>query len=267
MPDYDRMDEWNIDRDLPRRRPDYRQDPRMAEVRRRRKKRQRTRRIIFFILLIILLVGAIGVGAYFLIKNMPGTKAGSDTYVREVNVTDMIAGNMAVWLSDIEGEDIDALWVKSRCNDFTVRTVLTLGKDADGSAFSDTIDENSYNALCGSVDDALNNILSEVIANRLISSGYAESVSSEEAANIAIQVLGMSMSDYIRENGVSIVPTMDELDAYITLGSGKYNISKGVITLNRTSGETVSENVIEKNNSFVLVDSGRVYVKEENGNE
>jgi len=279
MTDFNMMNEWDLDRDLPRRRSSGEvgrgygdsgnsRNARMSEVRRRRKRRQRIRRMILLIILCIIILGAIGVGIFFLTKNVSFDKSDSESYTRHIDLSDAIMGNMALWLSTIDGEEIDTKWVKDRCEEITVTAVLTLSKDAGGGkTFSEIIDESSYNAMSETVDNALNNLLAEVIATQLVSGGYAESVSPEEAANIAVSVLGMSMSDYIKENGVNIVPSREEINSLYTIGNGTYSISKGEVTFNASNGEIISEPVINKKDSFVLVNSGKVYTKEGNDNE
>ena len=248
----------------------YGQDTGMSSARKRRRKRQRIKRIILAIVLVLLIAGLI-FGAVYILKSHVSTsavKSKDEVYHRNIDLTDVVAGDMALWLSTLDDSSMDTAWVKEKCGEITVTSTLTLGKDENGDkTFTEVIDDGAYNSLSGSVDSSLSKILSEIIAIELVNEGYAESVSTEEAASLATQILGTDISSYVRENGVNIVPSIDILNDKYTLGSGTYEVSKGVATFNKNTGESFTENIINKKDSLVLINSGKVYELEDGKDE
>ena len=298
MSDFENMDEWDIEREQPRRRPsaegrapsarsgsDYARrhmpersgipsgrDPRgnrqPSGVRNRRRQKQlRRRRIILTIVLTLAVVALIGAAAYIIMQHLPsrsGTGGSETVYERDVDVTDAICGNMAVWLSTIDGENIDTAWVRDRCDEkLTVVFELTLSKDGDNKTYSEALVSSSFDKLSDKVDSVLDDILSEIVAEKLVDAGYAESVQPAEAQSLAQQILGMSTSEYIRENGVNLVPTADELVEMYSLGEGTYRISKGQMNFSPDDGKPFSETVLQKKDMMILIDSNIVYQKAE----
>lgn len=294
MSDFENMDEWDIDRGLPRRRPstevrtpsarngsDYAgrrmperggmpsgREPRgnrqASGVRnRRRQKQQRMRRIILTIVLTLAVIGLLGAAAYIIIQHLPersGSSGSETVYEREVDVTDAIAGNIAVWLSTIDGTDIDTTWVKDRCDGkFIVKLELVLGSAGSEKTYEERINGASYDKLTDKVDETIDDILSEIIAEKLVDSGYSEAVQSSEAKSITAQILGMSASDYIKENGVILVPSEEEMEQMYSLGKGSYRISKGQMNFSPDNGMPFSETVVQKKNMMVFTDSSIVY--------
>ena len=248
----------------------------------KKRRRARRRRAVLTILLVILILAAV-CGIVFGIRYFIGNGLSDDTdadgtvsksavssgggvvYSREVDITREIAANIALWLSDIEGTDIDTDYVKDRCGEFKVRSSLTLYKDGfNKGTYEEAFDEASYNELQKLTDSVIDSILNEIIAERLVEAGYAETVTPEEAAVIVSSVLGSDASSYIKDNNVSLVPNLEKLSEEYGMSSGEYSISKGMITFtDSVNGSKISENLIRKKNSLVLVDSNRVYVRED----
>lgn len=303
MSDFENMDEWDIDRGLPRRRSSVEGRPQadrrsrqvsegISRERRnaagrqpygvnqpygikqpssvrnsRRKKQQRRRKIVLTIVLTLAVIGLIGVAVYIIMQHLPvstGSKGSETVYSREVDATDALCGNMAVWLSTIDGTSIDTAWVKDRCNEkFTVIFELTLSGGGKVKNYSEEMNAESYDKLADQVDNTLEDILSEIIAEKLMDAGYAESVQPSEAKSLAQQILGVNVSEYIKENGVNLVPSSEEMEHMYSIGKGSYRMSKGQMNFSPEDGKPFSETVIQKKNTMVLTDSNIVYEKAE----
>lgn len=223
----------------------------------KRKRRRRAMMLRFFaVLAILLVVAGIIIGAVFLFKG----KSYSGTFEREADISDRICGDIAVWLCDIDDSEIDTSWVKSRTEPYTVKEIIELS--AENSGYSRHIDQDSYAKLTAKVNADLDKLLTEIIRDKLVQKGYKEEMTDEETSDIVKQVLGMSASEYLSANGISLVPAIEDLSSSI-LGSeagenGTYKIhgSKIDLTIN---GNTQSEPIMKKKGTLVFTESGKVY--------
>lgn len=227
-----------------------------------RKKRHREaviRRIIAIFSLVIIIGGI--VTTVFLMKGRTPSIYG--TYERKIDITQQIVGSMAQWLSDIDDMDIDNDYVAERVNSYYITETLSLAKDETGAnIYIRKIDEASYNEIVQGVNADLDKLLTEIISQKLISKGYADNVTNDEAAQITSQVLGMSAGEYLAANGVCVAPYYENISKSLigtaTSQSGTYNLKKNVITIS-LNGEEKTETILFENGVLVFSESGRVY--------
>lgn len=278
MSDFEKMDEWDIDRGIPKRSPnrnsnrntsrlsrDYQMgerysSPRTTPARKRKKKKKRILKVLLAFFLSVLLVGLIMCAVYIIMQHLPGKSSKKQVYHRSVNVADCLSGDIAIWLSTIEDVEIDSAYVSKKLGNIKVDSVLTMDTDSDGNnTYQEMIDDKSYEDMTNKVNKIVEEILSSAIAKSLEESGYAEEVSNSEAEAIASSVLGMSISEYLQANNVLLIPAKDSLEKMLNMGSGTYNIKKKEIIFTTGEGETTSEQFMKKNGSLILIDSQRIY--------
>ena len=227
---------------------------RYIEKRRRRRKAIMMKVIAFFVLIIFIVGIVLGI---ILLKGRNFT----GTFEREVDVTELVSADIALWLSDIDGAEIDTQWVKSRVEPYTVKEILTLS-----DTYSRTVDPDSYTKLTQRVNDDIDKLLSEIIKDKLVEKGYKEQMTDEEALAITSQVLGMSASDYLSSNGISIVPSSEEISEVVTGSLNEVDLSfdKSGNKLTVTSeNDSKTEHIIYKKGTLVFTESGRVYNEKE----
>lgn len=227
---------------------------RYIEKRRRRRKAIMMKVIAFFVLIIFIVGIVLGI---ILLKG----KSFTGTFEREVDVTELVSADIALWLSDIDGAEIDTQWVKSRVEPYTVKEILTLS-----DTYSRTVDPDSYAKLTQRVNDDIDKLLSEIIKDKLVEKGYKEQMTDDEALAITSQVLGMSASEFLSSNGISLVPTIDEI-AEIVIGSANglscsFEKSGNKITIT-SQDVSETEQIIYKKGTLVFTESGRVYNEKE----
>lgn len=226
-------------------------------------KRKRRRRAMMLralaILAIVAVVVGIIVGGILLINS----RTSSGVYEREVDVTDRVAADMAIWLTDIDGMEIDSNWVTDRIESYTVTEVLTLSDD-NGKTYARTIDQGSYTSLTNKVNEDIGRLLTEIIKDKLVKKGYKDALSDEEAADVARQVLGMSVSDYLVTNGISVVPSAEDIAESVigSAQSGSYSMHGNEITF-QSQDVSETELLIKKKGTLVFTESGRVYNEKE----
>lgn len=221
---------------------------RQQYVNKRKKRRKAMMLRARAILAVLVIVVGLVLGAILLFKG----KSYAGTFERDIDITDRVASDIAIWLSDIDDMEIDSAWVKSRVEPYVVTEVLTL---SDDDAYSLEVGADSYAKLTAKVNGDLDALLTEIIRDKLVQRGFKEEVSNEEAAQITKEVLGMSASEYLQTNGISLVPDKEEI---IASKKGTFSMRGNKITIDDGSG-SVTETIIKKKGTLVFTDSGRVY--------
>lgn len=234
---------------------DYsRQMTRQQYVRKRRRRRKIIMRRILFVFVMLILLGALIAGAVFLLKG----RSNSGTFERNVDITDKVTSDMAMWLSDINEPEIDADWVRGRVGNYSVKEILVL---SDGN-YLRSIDQDSYNNLVAAVYSDLARLLTEVIKDRLTASGYKENLTNEETAQISAEILGMSIQDYLASSNLPVIQNLQDMTLTLfgtDVGTaGTYKMRGGKIT--ESDGiNTINETLIKKRGTLIFTESGRIY--------
>lgn len=230
----------------------------------KRKRRRRALMLRFFAVLAVLIATAgLIIGIILLIKG----HSFSGTFTRKADVSDKICGDIALFLSDIDNPDIDSEWVKNRVEPYIVTEVIALSPEGSAKdSYSRFIDPDSYALLNDKVNSDLDKLLNEIIKDKLIEKGYKEDMSDEETASLVNTVLGMSTSDYLVSNGISLLPPLDELSLSI-IGSkevqnGTYKIHGNSMDI-EINGNKQTESIIKKKGTLVFTAGGKVYNEEQ----
>lgn len=250
--------------------PPYQQPPRQRPqmsrqqyINKRKRKRKAMMLRILAAFLVIAATVSIIAGAIILLKG----RTFSGTYEREIDISDKVCGEIAVWLADIDDtgfeEEIDTDWVKSRTEPYTVREVIVLSdKDSGKDSYKRYIDPDSHSMLTDKVNSDIDKFLTEIIREKLVQKGYKEELSDDETSEIISQVLGTNASDYLSNNGISLIPSVSELSLSIigtdTEQQGTYIFRGNNIEI--TAGDsTQTESIMKKKGTLVFTESGKVY--------
>lgn len=226
----------------------------------KRKRRRRAMMLrVLAALTVFLVIAGIIVGIVFLIKN----HSFSGTFSREVDISDRIYGDIALFLSDTDDTEINSDWVKSRVEPYTVSEVIALAPEgSDKNSYLRYIDPQSYNKLSDKINSDLDKLLTEIVKDRLVEKGYKDDMTDEETAALVNQILGMSASEYLLSNGISLTPALSDLSLSL-IGTqsdqkGSFKIHGNYIDI-EVDGQSQSEPIIREKGTLVFTESGRVY--------
>lgn len=186
----------------------------------------------------------------------------SGEYRRSIDLTDRIAANIAVWLQDVEGADVDTEWVRSRTEPMYAYAELSFNrKGLKKGTFTEELSNPSYSECEDAAYRLCADCLKELIVKRLIMTGYAESISDETADKLINDALGMTLDNYIKNAGVEIMPDYNELVQEVGR-NGDYRISGNTVQWER-GGETVTDEFRRADSSLIIVEPEYVYKKGE----
>jgi hypothetical protein len=222
-----------------------------------RRKKRRRKRIITTTVIALLSVG-LAVVIFMSVLRIRTLKAFSGDYTRTVDMTDRIVANAAIWLKDVEGADITTEWIMGKTDPLVVKTSIGFNpKGLKRGSFTEELDNPSYSECSDKAYKLTADCLRELLIKRLTMVGYAETVSDEEADSLIMEVLGTTLEDYIKNEGVAIMPDYNELAQEYTR-TGDYSIDKMTIKWAR-DGEERIDGFRTTGDELIIVDPGYVY--------
>ncbi len=220
--------------------------------------RRRRRRIVrIFITIAMVVLAVVILMAALRLSTLNAFKG---EYRRSVDLTERITANIAVWLQDVEGADVDAEWVRSRTEPMYVYSDLSFDRNGlRKGTYTEELDEASYTECEDMAYSLCADCLRELIIKRLVMTGYAESISDDTADKLIGEALGMTLNNYIKNAGVEILPDHDELAGEIGR-SGEYRIKGNFVSWER-AGATVTDEFRSAKRSLIIVEPEYVYKK------
>lgn len=236
---------------------EFERDYRSDKERKRRRKRARRMALMLIFLIIFVLLAGVGAIVYYVsyFNRIPGS------YIAKEDYTDEVVANVAVWMADIEGADIDVNFVKSHAQSMEVDVVLDFAKEElTSGTYKIAVDENSYNDCSQKAQKLATNCMLEVISKKLVDRNYQENITADEAAGIVSGVLGCSMEEYLQTNGLSFMPSYDEVNSKVAV-NGTYRMTMQNITRSSSEG-TVKEKYIIDKDAFILPQQAIIYRKQ-----
>lgn len=236
---------------------EFEKDFRSDKERKRRRKRARRMVIMLIFLIVFVLLAGVGAIVYYVsyFNKIPGS------YTTKVDYTDEIVANVAVWMSDIEGADINVNFVKSHADNMVVDIVYEMTKDElTSGSYKIFVDENSYKECSQKAEELATECMLEIISQKLVARDYKENITAEEAAGIVNEVLGCSMGEYLQTNGLSFMPSYDEVNGKVEV-EGTYRINMQNITRSNSEGSIKEKYIINKD-SFILPEQAVIYRKQ-----
>lgn len=223
-------------------------------ARRRRRSGMRVLATTLMAVIMLMLIGIIGSVVYYVLH----LNSAKGSWVRYYDCTDEVAMNIALWMSDIEGTNTDAQWVKSHTEKLELPIVFELQTEGlTGGKYSVYVDEASYRDCEGRVKSLAANCLTDIITDKLIENGYKDNMTTDETSVLINEILGCSMEDYLANNGLSFIDSYDSINGKY-FREGEYKLNLHYIT--RTdSTDSVKERYLTDEDKLILPEQGVVY--------
>lgn len=199
--------------------------------------------ITTIILLMIVICGVvIGCLKYIEKQNLP-----SGVYQCEVDITEQVLAQTALWLSEAYDDNFDLSAFEERLGTVVIVSEMTLEKTGTNTGnFSITVNQEMYDAAKRNVSLIVEQELTAVIADRLAIAGID---ASKDTSEIIESALGMSLGDYMVSCDISFVPEYNEyLEIYAREGS--YSIDGSQITWN--SGGVMTVNTFARGDNMII---------------
>lgn len=211
----------------------------MASRKRRRIKYLISSFIIFLFIIVVCL------GAVLFFCNRINTING--VFVESCDITDMVIANTMNWLSDIDNNEMDYEWIRSKLDSITVDIELNLNKNKFGQGdYIIEVNEESYNNAIKKTYELSTKCMYEIIKNNLIERGYNEDLSDDKIKKYSEDILGCSIEDYLYNNKISIIPDFDDFSLDYT-ESGSYTVKYSQITFVHNNIEETVDYIYGKN--------------------
>lgn len=207
----------------------------------RRRRYRVYRGIIIF--LIVLIIALLGIGVYlFLPKD---AKLIEGEWKRDIDFSRKVASSIDTYLDEAEHSEI--IQADNYVKNVSVSATLLL---RDDGTYAETISEDDYNAAVSTANTALKMAFKDLIVYRLGISGVEKQ---EDVDSLIEQAIGMSLEAYLNEQGITLLPTYDELVAEYS-SSGNYKYKNNIIILYDNNGvDTKEYNVFVSETALVLM--------------
>lgn len=206
----------------------------------------------------VLLLISLGISTVFLAylhffasadRNLTGEWTASLDMTRQAAVT------AYVWLEDIEAVSVSLEEVESRMKDLTIQVNMKMEQTGRfAGTFECSILPESYEACRETAYAAFGGVFLDLVATRLILSGYEGSTEREAVAALVTETFGMSAEDYLRSCAPALLPSLEELQAEYD-GSGTYEAAEGILTRQFVTDKTAvirTERYVRKEDSLIL---------------
>lgn len=185
----------------------------------------------------------------------------SGSWKREINLTDEAVNNIAMWMADIEGEEITFDWVKSQTEDIVVPVVLEVQKsDQKTGEFKQYVDQADYEVCEKQVETLLASCMEDVLSRKLEQAGYGDNLDPTKAGEIAEEVLGSSVEDYLKDMGIDMLPSYESFAENLNI-SGVYTLDKGTMLWESAKG-TFSKTYVKQKDFLIFPDEEMIFRKQ-----
>ena len=178
----------------------------------RQLKRKNRRKSIFIVILILIIAILIGCFGIFAIKEYKASKEPSFEYV---SMTEEASARALVWLSQIDDIDLSYDDVENCMGSFNLEVVKTPTEEK--GVYTISLADNSYEYCQSQAQTGFEKAYKSAVKSRIIASGYEGNVSDETIEDLMMQTFGMSVSEYLKQCNVKLLPAKDELLQEVTL--------------------------------------------------
>lgn len=180
----------------------------MADVRSvRRLKRANRRKTVYITILVIIiavLIGIIGVLAALQYKK---SKEPSWEYV---SMTEEASARAFVWLNKIDYMELSYEDVVSIMGQFNLEIIKTPTKEK--GVYTYALADNAYEYCQNQAQVGFERAYKQVIKNRIEKTGYEGEISDETVERLMLETFGMTVSDYLKQCDVKLLPAEDEIN-------------------------------------------------------
>lgn len=190
------------------------------------RRKRRYNKVIFAVMILIVIITLIGGGVLFFLYMGKARLAGE--WRRKIDITDTVVREIEEYISNTVSEDETD--VHEYVDVIEVDSILNI--TADGS-YDESIDEVSYYDAAAKANDALKQVVKDILKERM-DRAYIETDLSEE--ELVKEAIGMELEDYLEQYGPDIVPALDEMRSQYEIHTS-YSVTRDMITLG-TEGDS-----------------------------
>lgn len=176
----------------------------MASVRKLR--RQNRRKTVYIVLLLFVILILSGFLVFTALKQYKVSKEPIHDYV---SMTEEASARAFVWLSNIEDTELTYEEVKECMGDFNLEIVKTPA-DKKG-VYTMSLADNAYGYCLSQAKTGLERAYRLSVCKRITSTGYEGTVNDELVESLMQETFGMSVSDYISQCEIVLLPSEEEL--------------------------------------------------------
>lgn len=235
---------------------------------RRRKKKNRAIIIVLTAIIMIMLTAAVIIGLSLSSnKRYPNLEG---EYEGELEISELVYANAALWLSDIQGYEVLASDISDSIGPVNVNVTMSVEKAKRGTGtYNIALNEDSYLSCVHKVNAGLSQILEEAVTLRLSDLGYDFDEENTTYDGIVKTALGSDLLEYLNGCELNIVPSLDELRA-ICNEKGEYSVEDGNMSLvvkPESGNEYTEEHIfIYDGEKLAFTDDDYVFTKKKEGN-
>lgn len=181
-------------------------------MRKKRRRRGGAMAAVFFVLTIVFMIIS---GLLFAARYKESKKP----VYEYVSMVDEASAKAFVWLSQIDDNGLTYEDVKACMGEFNLEIVKTPAKDK--GVYDVQIVDGSYDYCVAQAETGLEKAYKMAVCKRLLTSGYEGEISDETVETLMKEAYEVSVSDYIREQNITLIPEYDELSAKIIAEKSK----------------------------------------------
>ena len=230
----------------------------MEVKRKKKKKNKRLTRILYVLVTIFICLFIVE----FLLLKYTRIFAGDDSkldgvWITQIETTEIIASEMALWLHDVQGAEINSEELRSKLETCDVDCILSFDKKEHTYQLS--VSEEDY-ALCSKqAYECLADILEGLVADRINDSGIDMDKVGMSLDELIVQTVGSTTEEYLESLGPKLMPDLEVLiNKYNSRGS--YLLKNGILIRGDESGSEITpwEYIIDGNRLVITQDANSI---------
>ena len=171
----------------------------------KRKNRRKNIWICILIFIILLLIAAFGIAYARYYK-----QTYKEPSMEYISMTEEASARAYVWLSKIEDTDLSYEDVKDCMGSFNLE-VVKKPTDVKGE-YTYELEESSYDQCLNQAKTGLEKAYKMAVLRRVSAEGYTENLSDGLVEQLMSETFGMSVSQYLNECNIKLLPEKDEIN-------------------------------------------------------
>jgi len=146
------------------------------------------------------------------------------TWTTQIECTDVMVGDITLWLSTVQGAELDVDQLRSSLEDCDISVVLSF--DKKNKTYVQEIDREDYARVHDEAYKLLADTLEELTMDRLEATGITLNEVGQSLDELILATIGSSTEVYLEEIGPELLPALDTLEGQYN-SSGEYSINNG----------------------------------------